>query len=145
MIRGGSVRVETVPVGRALIVDDDEGVRLSLARIIRKAGYFVAFVSTAREAMAAIRAGAPDIIFTDIFMPGADGFELLNWLRRRNCATPLVAMSGANRALTGQLGLASKLGAKAAISKPLCEKDVLEAIEAAVGGQKSPWPTRRSG
>ena len=128
---------------RALIVDDDEVVRLSLARIMRKAGYLVAFVSTAREAITEICAAVPDIVFTDIFMPGTDGFELMNWLRRRNCPVPLVAMSGANRTLTGQLGLASKLGAKATISKPFREQDVLEAIEAAVGDQKSPWPSRR--
>jgi len=110
---------------------------------MRKAGYLVAFVSTAREAIAGICAAAPDIVFTDIFMPGTDGFELMNWLRRRNCPVPLIAMSGANRTLTGQLGLASKLGAKATISKPFREQDVLEAIEAAVGDQKSPWPSRR--
>jgi CheY-like chemotaxis protein len=126
-----------------LIVDDDEVVRLSLARIMRKAGYLVAFVSNAREAIAEISVASPDIVFTDIFMPGTDGFELMNWLRRRKCAIPLVAMSGANRTLTGQLGLASKLGAKATISKPFREQDVLEAIVAAVGDQKSPWPSRR--
>lgn len=133
----------TISSNRALIVDDDEDVRLSLARIMRKAGYLVAFVSSAREAIAEICAAAPDIVFTDIFMPRSDGFELMNWLRRRNCPIPLVAMSGANRTLTGQLALASKLGAKATIAKPFREQDVLEAIAAAVGGQKSPWPSRR--
>jgi len=135
--------VPTVSDSRALIVDDDEVVRLSLARIMRKAGYLVAFVSNAREAIAEISVASPDIVFTDIFMPGTDGFELMNWLRRRKCPIPLVAMSGANRTLTGQLGLASKLGAKATISKPFREQDVLEAIVAAVGDQKSPWPSRR--
>ena len=125
------------------MVDDDEVVRLSLARIMQKAGYLVAFVSTAREAIAEISAEPPDIVFTDVFMPGTDGFELMNWLRRRKRPIPLVAMSGANRTLTGQLGLASKLGAKATISKPFREEDVLEAIEAAFAGQKSPWPSRR--
>jgi len=116
---------------------------LSLARIMRRAGYLVAFVSTAREAIAAISAAAPDIVFTDIFMSGADGFVLMNWLRRRRSSIPLVAMSGGNTRLTGQLGLASTLGAKATISKPFRERDVLEAIEAAVSDQKSPWPSRR--
>jgi CheY-like chemotaxis protein len=137
--------VSTVSGRRALIVDDDEVVRLSLARIMRKAGYLVAFVSDAREAIAEISAAAPDIVFTDIFMPGTDGFELMNWLRRRKCPIPVVAMSGANRTLTGQLGLAAKLGAKATISKPFREQDVLEAIEAAVVEPKSPWPSRRWG
>ena len=136
-------RVSTASGSRALVVDDDEVVRLSLARIMRKAGYLVAFVSTARDAIAEICAEPPDIVFTDIFLPGTDGFELMNWLRRRKRAIPLVAMSGANRTLTGQLGLASKLGAKATISKPFGEQDVLEAIEAAVGDRKFLWPGRR--
>jgi CheY-like chemotaxis protein len=126
-----------------LIVDDDEVVRLSLARITRKAGYLVTFVSDAREAIAEICAAAPDIVFTDIFMPGTDGFELMNWLRRRKSPIPVVAMSGANKALTGQLGLAAKLGAKATIAKPFREQDVLEAIAAAVVAPESPWPSRR--
>jgi CheY-like chemotaxis protein len=112
---------------------------------MQRAGYLVAFVSNAREAIAEICAAAPDIVFTDIFMAGADGFELMNWLRRRRSPIPLVAMSGANRTLTGQLGLASKLGAKATISKPFREQDVLEAIEAAVVDQKPLWPGRRWG
>lgn len=137
--------MSAVSGSRALIVDDDEVVRLCLARIMRRAGYLVAFVSTAREAIAAISAAAPDIVFTDIFMSGADGFVLMNWLRRRRSSIPLVAMSGGNTRLTGQLGLASTLGAKATISKPFRERDVLEAIEAAVRDQKSPWPSRRWG
>jgi CheY-like chemotaxis protein len=110
-----------------------------------KAGYLVAFVTSARDAIAEICAATPDIVFTDIHSPGTDGFELMNWLRRSKCLIPLVAMSGANSTLTGQLGLASKLGAKATISKPFREQDVFEAIEAAVGVQKSPWPSRRWG
>jgi CheY-like chemotaxis protein len=131
--------------GRALIVDDDEDVRLSLARIMRKAGYRVAFVSTAREAIAEIGGAAPDIVVTDIFTPETDGFALINWLRRRNSQIPLVAMSGTKGALTGQLGLAAKLGAKATIAKPFREEDMLAAIAAAVSHQKSPWPGRRLG
>jgi CheY-like chemotaxis protein len=112
---------------------------------MRKAGYLVAFVSNARDAIAEISVASPTIVFTDIFTSVTDGFELMNWLRRRKCPIPLVAMSGANRTLTDHLGLASKLGAKATISKPFREQDVLEAIEAAVGDQKSTWPSRRWG
>jgi len=137
--------VATGAGGRALIVDDDESVRLDLARSMRKAGYRVAFASTAREAIAEIGDAAPDIVFTDVFMPETDGLELINWLRRRNSPIPLVAMSGAKGTLTGQLGLAAKLGAKATIAKPFREADVLEAIAiaTAAGGRKSPWPGRR--
>ena len=128
---------------RVLIVDDDELTRLVLGRIVRKAGYLVGFVSTAQDAIAEIGAAAPDIVFTDIRMPETDGFALINWLRRSHSTIPLIAMSGANTALTGQLGLAAKLGARATIAKPIRELDVLDAIQAAIGVPASAWPTRR--
>jgi CheY-like chemotaxis protein len=130
---------------RALIVDEDEGNRLVLGRIARSAGYLVAFVSTARDAVAEIIGAAPDIIFTDIHLTRTDGFELINWLRRSSSAIPLIAMSGANAMLTGQLGLAARLGARATISKPLREADVLEAIRLANAKPRPSWPGPRGG
>jgi two-component system cell cycle response regulator CpdR len=135
--------VPSEAVRRVLIVDDDETIRLVLGAIVRKAGYLVAFVSNAREAIAEISAAPPSIIFTDIFMPEADGFELINWLRRHGLSIPLVAMSGSNKTLTGQLGLAETLGAHATISKPFLEEGVLRAIASATGEQNPAWPGQR--
>jgi len=128
---------------RVLIVDDDEAIRLALGTIVRKAGYLVTFAGNARDAIASIDAARPSIVFTDIFMPEADGFELINWLRRSGSSIPLIAMSGANTTLTGQLGLAARLGAQATISKPFVEQDVLSAIETALGEGSPAWPSRR--
>jgi len=130
-------------IRRVLIVDDDEGIRLVLGRIVRKAGYLAAFVSNTRDAVAEISAAAPDIIFADIHAAKTDGIALINWLRRHSSAIPLVAMSGANTTLTGQLGLAAKLGARATISKPLREEAVLEAIERAIVERLPKWPAQR--
>ena len=128
---------------RALIVDEDEGNRLALGKIARSAGYLVAFVGNARDAISEIIGAAPDIIFTDIHMTHTDGIALINWLRHRGSAIPLVAMSGANAALTGQLRLAAKLGARATLAKPVLEADVLEAIRVANAAQSPGWPSRR--
>ena len=114
-----------------------------LGRIVRKAGYLASYVSNASAAIAAISAVAPDIVFTDMDMPEADGFELINWLRRCSRSIPLVAMSGANKTISGQLGLAARLGANATLSKPLLERDVLDAIALATGEQNTPWPGQR--
>ena len=110
---------------------------------MRKAGYLVAFVSNAHEAIAEIGDAPPNIIFTDIFMRDADGFELINWLRRQGSAIPLIAMSASNKTLTGQLGIAEKLGADATISKPFAEHDVLGAMKLATGQNRPAWPGQR--
>ena len=128
---------------RVLIVDDDEGIRLSLGAIVRKAGYLVTFVSNAREAIAEIGDAPPSMIFTDIFMRETDGFELINWLRRQGSSIPLIAMSASNATLTGQLGIAAKLGAGATISKPFAEAEVLGAMKLASGETRPAWPGRR--
>jgi two-component system OmpR family response regulator len=128
---------------RVLIVDDDEGIRLVLGAIVRKAGYLVTFVSNTRDAIAEIGDAPPSMIFTDIFMPEVDGFELINWLRRQGSVIPLIAMSGSNKTLTGQLGTAEKLGAGASISKPFAEKDVLGAMKLALGESRPAWPGQR--
>lgn len=128
---------------RVLIVDDDEGIRLVLGRMVRKAGYLVAFVGNARDALKEIAAAAPDMIFADMHTTTTDGIELINWLRRHSSAIPLVAMSGANAALTGQLGLAAKLGARATVAKPLAEEAVLEAIKSAIVERLPRWPGQR--
>ena len=130
---------------RVLIVDDDEGIRLVLGRIVRKAGYLVGFVSKAGDAIAEIGTAAPDIIFTDIDTPQTDGLGLINWWRRQSASIPLIAMSGANKTLTGQLGLATKLGARATVSKPPLEQDVLDAIALAIDEPRPAWPGRRWG
>src|SRR5882757_2265760 len=124
--------MSTKAARRVLIVDDDESSRLVLGRIVRKAGYLAAVVSNAREAIPQINATAPHIIFADVHTPDAAGFELINWLRWRNSSISLIAMSGANKCITDQLGLAARLGADATIAKPFLEQDVLKAIEAAV-------------
>jgi CheY-like chemotaxis protein len=139
----GVASVPKETVRRALIVDDDEGSRLVLGAIVRKAGYLVTFVSNAREAIAWIGDAPPSVIFTDIFMREADGFELINWLRRQGSSIPLIAMSGSNKTLTGQLRLAEKLGARATISKPILEPDVLKAMALAIGAQTPAWPGQR--
>ena len=67
---------------RALIVDDEELARRGLE--IRLAGYedveICAQARNGREALAAVREYAPDIMFLDVQMPGMDGFEVLRRL-----------------------------------------------------------------
>ena len=70
-------------VGRVLLVDDDDvvrrGVRLALAPI----GWKVSEAENGRVALASLSAARPDVIILDLMMPGMDGFEFLDELRRR--------------------------------------------------------------
>ncbi len=79
---------------RVWIVDDDRAVRFVLATALREAGYAVDGFENARDALDALRSrGAPDLLFTDVRMPGEDGLALLEKLKTAAPQLPVIVMS----------------------------------------------------
>ena len=79
---------------RVWVVDDDHGVRFVLATALRDAGHDVRVFTSADEALRDITsATAPDLLFTDVRMPGESGLELLERLQAAHPALPVVVMS----------------------------------------------------
>jgi len=113
-----------------LIVDDEADFLDLLRRMLETAGYEVRCAANAAAAITAYLDRAPDLVLTDVYMPEADGFELINWLRSRTGAMPpVIVMSGAQTAPYNHLAVAEQLGAVAAIGKPFREAELLAAIE----------------
>ncbi len=67
--------------GRILVVDDDADSRAALAEALRDGGYSVETAADAFKGMGKIPDFAPDLVLTDLKMPGMDGLELLRKLR----------------------------------------------------------------
>ena len=79
---------------RVWVVDDDRSVRFVLATALRDAGYEVDGFENAASALAALRLrGAPDLLFTDVRMPGEDGLALLDRLKTAHPQLPVIVMS----------------------------------------------------
>jgi DNA-binding response OmpR family regulator len=79
----GSSEPDVTPLeaeGRVLIADDNADMRSYLLRILG-ARWTVEAAADGNAALAAIRRQVPDVVLTDIMMPGLDGFELLRTLR----------------------------------------------------------------
>jgi CheY-like chemotaxis protein len=81
---------------RILIVEDDAQVRRLLSTILEDAGYMVRSAADGFAAFQAMRLESPDILLSDLYMPGMPGFELLPIVRLQFPATRLVAMSSAS-------------------------------------------------
>ena len=77
---------------RALIVDDDAEMRQSLAVLLERSDWVVDAVGSAQVALSRIVATAPDVVLSDVRMPGMSGLELLDEMSRRP-APPLVLIS----------------------------------------------------
>jgi PAS domain S-box-containing protein len=82
-------------LGRALLVDDEELVRLSTADMLSELGYVVVEASSAEEALRLLDEGCrPDVLVTDHLMPGMSGTELAQLVRRALPGVPVLVVSG---------------------------------------------------
>ena len=118
-------------MSRILIVDDEEGIRQSLAGILSDEGFDTTAVCDGEEALASMASdGLPDLVLLDIAMPGRDGVEILVELRERWPGLPVVMMSGHGTVETAVR--TTKYGAYDFIEKPLSIDKVLLTIEHAL-------------
>lgn len=89
MYRPPSDMSEPHTPARILVVDDDPKVRAVLERVLLKDGHSIETAENGHAALAAIARSAPDVILTDVTMPGMDGFELCQRLKM-NVVTRLI-------------------------------------------------------
>jgi CheY-like chemotaxis protein len=80
---------------RLLIVDDEPSIRISLSQVLTEIGYRVRCAEDGYSALMELREEIPDILLTDLNMPGMCGFELLAEVRRSYPTIHTIAMSGA--------------------------------------------------
>jgi len=77
-----------------LLVDDEEGIRTVLSLSLADAGYRVHTARTGEEALAVFDRVRPSLVLTDIKMPGMDGIELLERLKRRDPDVEVIMITG---------------------------------------------------
>ena len=81
--------------GTALLVDDEDLVRLSTADMLMDLGYAVLEANSAEEALRLVNEGLrPDLVVTDHLMPGMSGVDLARDLRSRQPDLPVLIISG---------------------------------------------------
>ena len=85
----------TASKGQILVVDDDPSVRDCVARLLESAGYLVASAEDGFGALLQMRHALPDVLISDLNMPGISGTELLALVRSSFPQILTVAMSGA--------------------------------------------------
>ncbi len=101
---------------KVLIVDDEEDVRLFLADFISERDFHVETAGTGEEALEKFRAKAYDIVLMDIMMPGMDGLEALEKIKKTHPATVVIMITALKDEV--RMAKAKKLGASDYIVKP---------------------------
>jgi len=90
--------------GRILVVDDERNARTALAEILREEGFAVDTAPDALHALPKIDAFAPEVVLTDLRMPGMDGIDLMKEAAGHACHPAVIFMTalGARDPANGQ-------------------------------------------
>ena len=79
---------------RILVVDDEEGIRKNIERLLTLEGYEVATAPNGHHGLVIARSMLPDIVITDINMPVMDGYGLVKKIKEElKLSTPTVAVT----------------------------------------------------
>jgi CheY-like chemotaxis protein len=121
-----------------LVVDDEPDMLVNVARILRRGRYDCVTAASGEEAMTLFQHRRPDLILTDLRMPGMDGLALLRAVTRHVPPIPVVIFTAYTSEATSQEALAA--GASAFLPKPFTGAQLLEAVRAALdhGGPVAP-------
>jgi DNA-binding NtrC family response regulator len=118
-----SERRATPPI---LVVDDDLGMRRSLAILLRRAQYQVSEASSVAEAMIRAESGQPRLIIADLRMETLTGLDLLAWVRDRHPSIQVIIVTAYGSPECRSE--AQRLGAAGFLEKPLRPPDFLTRV-----------------
>lgn len=125
-------------MAEVLVVEDEDLTRRLLEARLESAGHVVRAAASVAEAAALLaRFGCPDVLISDMFMPGGSGLHLVTQLRAEpgSAALPVIFLSG--RALPGDVEATRTLGASY-LTKPVSTEALTDAVRAVVETADAP-------
>jgi two-component system, chemotaxis family, response regulator PixH len=122
--------VSTTLMGTILIVEDTLSEMELMSHYLREGGYNVISAVGAKEALNKVLEYKPDVVITDVVMPGMSGFELCRRLKSHPDTekVPIVICSSKDQEIDRLWGM--KQGADAYLTKPFTREQILRAIKA---------------
>jgi CheY-like chemotaxis protein len=122
---------------RVLVVDDDADTREMLATILESSGAVVVTADSAADALAACAKALPDVLISDIGLPGEDGFSLMKQLRALPPSlggdVPAIALTGYDSDPQGEAGSVFR----ERLIKPVALDEVVAAVARALQARSS--------
>src|SRR5687768_1547831 len=113
---------------RLLVVDDDPGLLLAVSETLRAEGYEVATARRGADALVGVAQTVPDLIISDIRMPGMDGYQLVRNLRSnaRTRLVPIVFLTAKDETADRIEGF--RTGVDAYITKPFDSEELVAIV-----------------
>jgi two-component system chemotaxis response regulator CheY len=118
--------------GKALVVDDSALARRNVRRALEAAGLEVIDAEDGISALERYFLERPDVVLLDLVMKGMYGLEVMNKLREIDPGVRVIIISADIQQPSQQLAFAQ--GACAFVQKPVDDRELLDAVRAALGG-----------
>jgi DNA-binding NtrC family response regulator len=118
------------PRGRILIVDDEANARTALAELLREEGYQIETAADGFKALPKLDDFAPDLLLTDLKMPGMDGIELMRKARERDPEGVTVVMTAYGAVDTAVAAM--REGASDYLTKPINVEELVLVLDRAL-------------
>ena len=114
---------------KILVIDDEESIIKLVTSYLRPEGYEIYTAEDGQSGLQAFRAFNPDLIVLDIMLPGMDGIELLNRIRRES-DTYVILLTAKSEETDKIVGLT--IGADDYVTKPFSPRELVARIKAAI-------------
>ena len=114
---------------KVLVIDDEESIINLVTSYLRPEGYEIYTATDGQSGLQAFRAFNPDLIVLDIMLPGMDGIELLNRIRRESDAY-VIMLTAKSEEIDKIVGLT--IGADDYVTKPFSPRELVARIKAAI-------------
>lgn len=114
---------------KILIIDDNDDLRDTLTLMLEDEGYGAIAAKDGRGGVLAFQQARPDLVLTDVIMPGCDGIEVIRQILAIDPKARIIAMSG--KSMIGNeyhLRMAKHLGATRVLSKPFEVEDLVRTV-----------------
>ena len=120
-------------MARVLVIDDDEEHRTLVRQILAKMGHETEEAPNGAQGLRLFGKRRPDLVLTDINMPGLDGNDVISALRVMHANVPVIAISGGGAIEKDELlAKAASLGAVEVIVKPFEFRQLAGAVTRAL-------------
>jgi len=125
-----STRVGDGLMPSILLVDDEPDFCAALHDILEAAGFEVYFAPSVGAALSVLEKVTPDLILTDVMMPGVDGLSFVRQVRSRSDWSKIKTIVVSAKGMPEDIDAARRAGADAYLTKPFSARDLREAVGA---------------
>jgi DNA-binding response OmpR family regulator len=116
------------PLANILVVEDDPTIAIGLVAALEHERYEVRHVERGEDGLAAVRERTPDLIISDIMLPGIDGLEMMRVIKGEFSGIPVIMLTAKADEIDRVMGL--EMGADDYVTKPFSVREVIARVKA---------------